>query len=108
MISDFRTEYGISHRVSCRALGVSESWFYKHRTRRPTRREVRRRRLVEAVREEFIGFRYDGRIGDALCGMVLPFAVTNDVPDRIPKSGARTVRYEVAVTEGAHAAALQK
>jgi hypothetical protein len=31
VISDFSTEQGISHRVSCRALGVSESWFYKHR-----------------------------------------------------------------------------
>ncbi|MFD7409794.1 IS3 family transposase [Streptomyces sp. NPDC059866] len=53
MISDFRTAHRIPHRVSCRALGVSESWFYKHRTRRPTRREVRRRQLAEAVQEEF-------------------------------------------------------
>ncbi|MBT2508588.1 IS3 family transposase [Streptomyces sp. ISL-98] len=53
VIGDFRTEHGISHRVSCRALGVSESWFYKHRTRTPTRREVRRQRLAEAVTEEF-------------------------------------------------------
>lgn len=53
VISDFRTEHGISHRVSCRALGVSESWFYKHRTRRPTRRELRRQHLIEAVKEEF-------------------------------------------------------
>lgn len=35
VISDFRTEHGISHRVPCRALGVSESWFYKHRTSSP-------------------------------------------------------------------------
>ncbi len=53
VISDFRTEHGISHRVSCRALGVSESWFYKHRTHRPTRRELRRQHLIEAVKEEF-------------------------------------------------------
>jgi transposase InsO family protein len=53
VISDFRTEHGIPQRVSCRALGVSESWFYKHRARRPTRRGVRRRQLAEAVREEF-------------------------------------------------------
>jgi hypothetical protein len=53
VISDFRTEHGISHRVSCRALGVSESWFYKHRARRPTRRELRRQHLIEAVKEEF-------------------------------------------------------
>ncbi|WOX16117.1 IS3 family transposase [Streptomyces sp. N50] len=56
MISDFRTEHGVSHRVSRRALGVSESWFYKHRTCRPTRHELRRRHLAEAVREEFIDF----------------------------------------------------
>lgn len=53
VISDFRTEYGVSHRVSCRALGVSESWFYKHRTRQTTQRELRRQHLIEAVREEF-------------------------------------------------------
>ncbi|WP_405541098.1 IS3 family transposase [Streptomyces phaeochromogenes] len=53
VISDFRTEHGISHRVSCRALGVSESWFYKHRTRQPTRRELRRQHLIVAVKEEF-------------------------------------------------------
>ncbi|MGW4564171.1 IS3 family transposase [Streptomyces sp. NPDC004561] len=45
--------YGIPHRVSCRALGVNESWFYKHRNRRPTSREVRRQQLVEAVKAEF-------------------------------------------------------
>ncbi|MEU0969245.1 IS3 family transposase [Streptomyces sp. NPDC005917] len=53
VISDSRTLHGISHRVSCRALGVSESWFYKHRTRKPTTRQTRHVRLVEAVREEF-------------------------------------------------------
>nr|WP_237693782.1 IS3 family transposase [Streptomyces sp. SID2888] len=45
--------HGIPHRVSCRALGVSESWFYKHRSRRPTGREVRRQQLAEAVKEVF-------------------------------------------------------
>lgn len=34
-------------------MGVSESWFYKHRSRKPTRREVRRQQLAEAVTEEF-------------------------------------------------------
>ncbi|WP_326709616.1 IS3 family transposase [Streptomyces sp. NBC_01474] len=52
-ISDFRTEQGIPHRISCRALGVSESWFYKHRGRRPTARQTRHLLLVEAVKEEF-------------------------------------------------------
>nr|WSY48892.1 IS3 family transposase [Streptomyces sp. NBC_00886] len=53
VISDFRTAHRIPHRVSCRAPGVSESWFYTHRTRRPTRREVRRQQLAEAVQEKF-------------------------------------------------------
>ncbi|MFD4723237.1 IS3 family transposase [Streptomyces sp. NPDC058423] len=48
-----RTMHGIPHRVSCRALGVSESWFYKHRNHRPTGREVRRQQLAEATKEVF-------------------------------------------------------
>ncbi|MEU9457026.1 IS3 family transposase [Streptomyces sp. NPDC048277] len=31
---------------------MSESWFYKRRTRQPTQRELRRQHLIEAVREE--------------------------------------------------------
>jgi hypothetical protein len=53
VISDFRTEHGISHRVSCRAPGVSGAWFYKHRARRPTRRELLGQHLIEALKEEF-------------------------------------------------------
>jgi putative transposase len=53
VISDNRTEHGIPHTVSCRALGVSESWFYKWRDRRPTGREVRRQRLTDEIREIF-------------------------------------------------------
>ncbi|MFC5673425.1 IS3 family transposase [Streptomyces incanus] len=52
-ISDLRTEHGIPHSVACHALGVSEPWFYKHRNREPTGREVRRQQLAEAVTEEF-------------------------------------------------------
>ncbi|WP_189241107.1 IS3 family transposase, partial [Planomonospora parontospora] len=48
-ISSQKTEYGISHVVSCRALGVSPSWFYKWKDRigvaAPTGREQRRARL---------------------------------------------------------------
>ncbi|MBG0825871.1 IS3 family transposase [Planomonospora sp. ID91781] len=44
-----KTEYGISHVVSCRALGVCPSWFYKWKGRigvaAPTGREQRRARL---------------------------------------------------------------
>ena len=39
-----RTNHGVPHAVSCRLLGVSESWFYKWRSRRPTATERRRGR----------------------------------------------------------------
>lgn len=52
--------------------------------------------------------RYAGRTGDAVCEIVLPFAVTNDAPHQIPRSEARAVRCEVAVVEGADAKELQE
>lgn len=48
-----RTEYGVPHAVSCRALGLSQSWFYKWRDRPPTPRQVRRGELADKVREFF-------------------------------------------------------
>ncbi|MDG4791768.1 hypothetical protein O7626_38785 [Micromonospora sp. WMMD1102] len=39
--------------VACRALGVSESWFYKWRDRPPARRGDRRARLAAAVGKVF-------------------------------------------------------
>ncbi|MFF2131497.1 IS3 family transposase [Streptomyces olivochromogenes] len=53
LISNVRTEHGIPQRVSCRALGVSESWFYKRRTHRTTARQIRHLRSVDAIKEEF-------------------------------------------------------
>ncbi|WP_030689570.1 IS3 family transposase [Streptomyces sp. NRRL B-1347] len=50
-IAGQRTEHKVPHAVSCRALGVSESWFYKWR-RRPeqrTKSEVRRAALAERI-----------------------------------------------------------
>lgn len=54
-IAGQRTEHQVPHAVSCRAPGVSESWFYKWR-RRPeqlTKSEVRRAALAERVRYFF-------------------------------------------------------
>lgn len=48
-----RTELQIPHAVACRALGVSESWFYKHRDRPPTATVFRRRRLDAAIEAVF-------------------------------------------------------
>ncbi|NKZ03151.1 IS3 family transposase [Actinomadura latina] len=52
-IASCRTEHGIPHAIACRALEVSQSWFYKHINRAPTAREQRRARLDEAIRRLF-------------------------------------------------------
>ena len=48
-----RTNHGVPHAVSCRLLGVSESWFYKWRNRQPTPSERRRAELDIKVRVVF-------------------------------------------------------
>jgi putative transposase len=54
-IADQRTSHRVPHTVACRALGVSESWFYKwqHRPHRPTPTEQRQAVLDTAVAEAF-------------------------------------------------------
>jgi transposase InsO family protein len=52
-ISSQRTGHGVPHAVTCRALGLSESWFYKWRDRKPTAREQRRAELAVKIREIF-------------------------------------------------------
>ncbi|MFD9634568.1 IS3 family transposase [Streptomyces violascens] len=54
-IGDQRAEHQIPHRLACRALGVSESWFYKGRNRPTTAREVRRGKLTDAIKKIFAG-----------------------------------------------------
>jgi putative transposase len=49
-----RTDHGIPHAVSCRVLGMSESWFYKWRDRAPTPRQQRRARLDADVRRSYV------------------------------------------------------
>jgi transposase InsO family protein len=56
-----RTELHIPHAVACRALDVSESWFYKHKDRPPTVTVCRRRQLDAAVVEVFTD--QDGEYG---------------------------------------------
>ncbi len=52
-IESQRTEFGIPHKISFRALGVSSSWFYKWKNRRPTARQERRTRLNEEIERHF-------------------------------------------------------
>jgi transposase InsO family protein len=48
-----RTDYGVAHVISCRALELSESWFYKWRDRPATPRQQRRVTLDDAVKRSF-------------------------------------------------------
>ena len=52
-ISSQRAEHGVPHATACRALGVSESWFYKWQGRPPSPRQLRRTELDGAVRDAF-------------------------------------------------------
>lgn len=59
-ISSQRAVHAVPVTVACRALGVSESWYYKWRDRPPTARQDRRSELADAVWESFraSGFTY--------------------------------------------------
>ena len=48
-----RTEHGVPHAVSCRALGVAESTFYKWRSRQRTPAQRRRAEIDERVKACF-------------------------------------------------------
>jgi transposase InsO family protein len=48
-----RTEQRVPHAVACRALGLSESWFYKWRNRPATARQQRRQQLADRIGKIF-------------------------------------------------------
>jgi len=52
-IASQRDEHGVPHAVSCRALGVSQSWFYQWRDGRLRPRAARRQRLKAEVARLF-------------------------------------------------------
>lgn len=52
-IASQRTEHGVPHALSCRALEVPESTFYKWHSRPPTPRHQRRAELDAAVKASF-------------------------------------------------------
>jgi putative transposase len=53
LIAAQRDEHQIPHTVACRALGVSRSWFYKHKNGELPPREARRQVLAAEVRRLF-------------------------------------------------------
>lgn len=48
-----RTDHGVPHAVTCRALELTESWFYKWRERPPTARQLRRADIDAKVKASF-------------------------------------------------------
>lgn len=52
-VASQRTEHGVPHAVSLRALDLSESWLYKWLSRGPSDQQRRRRRLDQAVKASF-------------------------------------------------------
>jgi transposase InsO family protein len=53
LIAAQRVQHRIPHTTSCRALGVSRSWFYQHKDRELTPREARREALAAEIRRLF-------------------------------------------------------
>jgi hypothetical protein len=52
-IADQKASHRVPYAVSCRALGVSESWFFKWHDRPPTPAEQRRAEVDQAVAAAF-------------------------------------------------------
>jgi putative transposase len=76
-----RDQYGISHAVSCRALGVSQAWLYKWLHGDSSPRQERRERLKAEVRRLF-------RLHHGKCGSP---RITADLQDAGWKVSVNTV-----------------
>ena len=64
LIAAQREQHRVPHAVACRALGVSRSWFYKHKDGTLTARAARRAALAAEVRRLFAAHRArTGRCG---------------------------------------------
>jgi putative transposase len=57
LIAAQRELHQIPHTTACRALGVSRSWFYKHKDGMLVPREARRQALAAEVRRLFTAHR---------------------------------------------------
>jgi transposase len=52
-IASQKTDHDVPHVLTCRALGVSQAWFYKWRDRAPTIRQQRQADLDVAIAAKF-------------------------------------------------------
>ena len=85
-IESCRTEHGIPHTIACRALEVSQSWFYKWIDRAPTARERRRARLDSEI----------GRLFTASGGTYGSPRITRDLREAGWKVSVNTVAGRMA------------
>lgn len=60
-IASQRAQFEVPQAVACRALGVSQAWFYKWRDGDPSARHARREQLAVAIRRLFAA--HHGRYG---------------------------------------------
>jgi putative transposase len=65
-IADQRTLYRVPVAFTCALLGVSVSWFYKWRSRQPTKSARRRAKVDAAVATEFTARRGPARVAPAV------------------------------------------
>jgi len=85
-IESCRTGHGIPHTIACRALEVSQSWFYKWIDRAPTARERRRARLDTEI----------GRLFTASGGTYGSPRITRDLREAGWKVSVNTVARRMA------------
>jgi putative transposase len=85
-----RADHGISYAVSCRALGVSEGWFYKWKDGDRSPRRARRERLKAEIRRLFA--EHKGKRGSPM--------ITADLHDlgwRVSKNTVAAVMAEMGL-----------
>jgi putative transposase len=85
-----RADHGIPYAVSCRALGVSEGWFYKWKDGDHSPRRARRERLKAAIRRLFA--EHKGKRGSPM--------ITADLHDlgwRVSKNTVAAVMAEMGL-----------
>jgi putative transposase len=85
-IATQRTEHGVPHALSCRALDVTESWFYKWHNRPPTARQARRATIDAKVKASF----------DASGGAYGSPRVLDDLRDAGERVSKKTVERSMA------------